>query len=187
MRSARKGGRGRSQKASIIDILPRSTTVTDRRKFSPGSLLIRTLPSSRDPSPPPSLSLSKQEDRPAEFCRGKNEIRGRWFDDHGMQPPWTVILEEGRGRGSEEGGSKIETITPLPPVRKQHPLSFFKRSRNLKRCVREESFYPLPSRTSRGRDVFFRFFSFLSLSSSFFFYFFFFLPSFFGIFLDKVT
>lgn len=93
-------GRGCWQKASIIDILPRSTTVTDRRKFSPAqgpSLSERYL--RREPSPPLSLSLSlsKQEDRPAEFCRGKNEIRGRWFDDHGMQPPWTVILQAGQG------------------------------------------------------------------------------------------
>lgn len=189
--------RGCSQKASIIDILPRSTTVTDRRKFSPGSLLIRTLPSSRDrePSPlPPPLSPrspSKQEDRPAEFCRGKNEIRGRWFDDHGMQPPWTVILEAGRGR---ERGGRLENRDDNPspsPLRFQRWSNTLSLSSNvrgiLKACARRIFLSsPLRENVFGRRDASFIYFLFFPLSRCLFsFLFFFSFRNFFGIFLDE--
>lgn len=90
----------------------------------------------------------------------------------------------GARRGVEEGGSKIETITPPslpPPIPKveQHPLPFFKRSRNLKRCVREENLFILSLRERLSRDEMILLFIFFFLS--FFLLFFFF----FGTFLDE--
>lgn len=87
----------------------------------------------------------------------------------------------GARRGVEEGGSKIETITPPslpPPIPKveQHPLPFFKRSRNLKRCVREENLFILSLRERLSRDEMILLFIFFFLS--FFLLFFFFLEHF---------
>lgn len=126
MRSARErgkggaGGKGCWQKASIIDILPRSTTVTGRRKFSPGSLslserylLVPPSSSLLPPPPPPSSSpLANKKIGRQSFA----VVKTKSVDDGSTitvcsRPPWTVILVS-RERGSEEGGSKIETITP---------------------------------------------------------------------------
>lgn len=185
MRSAGGEGRGRGcwQKASIIDILPRSTTVTDRRKFSPAqgpSLSERYL--RREPSPPLSPWANKKIGRQSfAAVKTKSVDDGSTITVCSRPGPWSCKRgKEGSGGGRLE--NRDDNPFSLPPPRFQRWSNTLSLSSNvrgiLKDVCEKRIFLSSPfENVSERRDGSFIYFLFSLVFSSFL--------LFFGTFLDE--